>query len=81
MAVRICGEEFLLIMPDMQISGVALLLDRLQAPGGPSRLPASTFSAGVSAVCPDDCAETLFRRSDRALHMAKNRGRSRYVIV
>ncbi|MFH1813924.1 MAG: diguanylate cyclase [Pseudomonadota bacterium] len=81
-AARIGGEEFLLIMPELQISGVAMLLNRLQvAEPMPSRLPAYTFSAGVTAVRPDDCPETLFRRTDRALYTAKNRGRNRYVIV
>ena len=81
-AARIGGEEFLLILPDMPVSGVATLLNRLQAPEStPSELPAYTFSAGVTAVRPDDCPESLFRRTDKALYTAKNRGRNRYVIV
>ena len=81
-AARIGGEEFLLIMPDLPVSGVAMLLNRLQAPeSATSNLPAYTFSAGVTAARPDDSPETLFRRTDRALYAAKNHGRNRYVIV
>jgi diguanylate cyclase len=38
-----------------------------------------TFSAGITAVRPDDTQETLFARADALLYRAKNEGRDRAV--
>lgn len=80
---RYGGEEFLLLMPDMERDEAVRILDRLRAivadldwnafsPG--MRV---TFSAGVASLHDNDNADTILTRADNALYSAKAQGRNR----
>jgi diguanylate cyclase len=82
---RYGGEEFLLVLPDMDTERAVRALDRLRAiiadldwsafsPG--MRV---TISAGVAALKPEETPDTFLARADRALYAAKARGRNRIV--
>lgn len=84
---RIGGEEFLLLMPNTPIAGADQALQRLQddlraatgvADGG---LPRCAFSAGATLVMPGDHANSVFKRADQALYLAKARGRGQHALL
>jgi diguanylate cyclase (GGDEF)-like protein len=79
------GEEFVVVMPDVQGDEAQAVTTRLleayssmQLALGRRRLPRGSFSAGI-ALFPQHGAtlEQLLSRADRALYTAKNQGRSR----
>jgi two-component system cell cycle response regulator len=85
LACRFGGEEFLVIMPDTNMSRayqvgerlrVAIAADAFQVrPGLGIHM---TASVGIATLeCPEDTPETVFRREDSALFAAKRRGRNR----
>lgn len=78
---RIGGEEFALVLPDMETAGAALVAEKLrQAVAGErsETLPRMTVSVGVSTAMPEDkSVEDVLRRADVALHEAKRAGRNR----
>ncbi len=80
------GEEFVAVMPDIDVDGadavLCRLLDEYQTPPvldtGTRRLPSCSFSAGI-AIFPKHghTLEQLLSRADRALYRAKSLGRAR----
>lgn len=85
--VRYGGEEFLVILPDTDMQGARLVLDRLQDIVMKSpvihegRRIAVGFSAGVAQFRDEDNGATLVLRADRALQGAKRGGRSQVVLA
>jgi diguanylate cyclase (GGDEF)-like protein len=81
-AGRYGGEEFILLLPDTDKEGAVIVAEKLRQAiaalevAGVSR--AITATLGV-AVLPEDAAEPtlLLRVADRALYLAKSRGRNR----
>ena len=80
---RYGGEEFLLVLPDMDTDRAVCALDRLRAiiadldwsafsPG-----MKVTISAGVATLNPNETSDTFLARADNALYAAKARGRNR----
>ncbi|NOJ45632.1 GGDEF domain-containing protein [Bradyrhizobium archetypum] len=80
---RYGGEEFLLVLPDMDVDQAMQALDRLRAiiadldwsafsPG-----MKVTMSAGVAALNPNETSDTFLARADSALYAAKAQGRNR----
>jgi diguanylate cyclase len=80
---RYGGEEFLLVLPDMDTSSAVRALDRLRAiisdldwsafsPG-----MKVTISAGVATLKQNETPDTFLARADSALYAAKARGRNR----
>ncbi len=85
--VRYGGEEFLVILPDTDMQGARLVLDRLQDIVVKSpvihegRRISVGFSAGVAQFRNDDNGATLVLRADRALQSAKRGGRSQVALA
>jgi diguanylate cyclase (GGDEF)-like protein len=84
---RLGGEEFVLVLPGADADAARAMGERLRqgieamdvgalVPGGPV-----TTSVGVTVGLPGDSASDLLRRADRALYLAKARGRNRVEIV
>ena len=80
---RYGGEEFLLVLPDMDTDGALRALDRLRtiiadldwsafSPG-----MKVTISAGVATLKPNETSDTFLARADSALYAAKAQGRNR----
>ncbi len=80
---RYGGEEFLLVLPDMDTERAVRALDRLRAiiadldwsafaPG-----MKVTMSAGVATLNSNETSDTLLARADSALYAAKAQGRDR----
>jgi diguanylate cyclase (GGDEF)-like protein len=82
LAFRYGGEEFLLLLPDVDLTGAMAAAERVRAAateqpvGG---LPPFTLSGGVALCDPSDGRdpEPLLRRADAALYLAKRAGRDR----
>ncbi|MDR9437845.1 MAG: GGDEF domain-containing protein [Thiohalophilus sp.] len=72
---RFGGEEFVIVFPDTDIEQGRKVLERLLklVPFG------QTCSAGLVRREPGDTADTMMRRADKALYLAKDRGRDRIV--
>ena len=86
---RMGGEEFAILVPDVNVEGATNLAERLRDSIGGAQvryldkvLPGITISAGV-AVYPDDGedAATLLRRADKALYAAKDGGRNQVQVA
>jgi diguanylate cyclase (GGDEF)-like protein len=85
---RFGGEEFLLVMPSVELSQVPAIFERMrQATGSPqiAGLPTSlglSFSMGATAAkSEDESLDLVIKRADRALYLAKQNGRDRCQIA
>jgi diguanylate cyclase (GGDEF)-like protein len=84
---RYGGEEFLLVLPDTAEDVAARILDRLRRIIGDldwsafSQSMQVTISVGVAQLRPDETADGLLARADRALYKAKAEGRDRIAIA
>ncbi|MGS2742530.1 GGDEF domain-containing protein [Halomonas sp. LS-001] len=79
---RLGGEEFLLVMPGINLDDAFETLDRLRHKVNTKRFADErltvSFSAGVAQCqCDSEDAENLVKRADRALYQAKEGGRNR----
>jgi diguanylate cyclase (GGDEF)-like protein len=83
---RVGGEEFLALLPDTDLSGAALVAERIrkriaaiEVPSGHQRV---TVSLGATALEVEDLdAAMLLRRADNALYQAKEGGRDLVVSL
>jgi two-component system cell cycle response regulator len=88
LACRFGGEEFVVVMPDTDVSLAWTVAERLRksveaTPFEVSREPGTlsiTISIGIAgSERPGDTADALLRRADQALYRAKRDGRNRVV--
>ena len=81
---RLGGEEFLIVLPGVDLKTGEMLAERLREAIGEAR-PAGipiTISVGVSAASGEQVDyDTLFRAADAALYDAKRAGRNRVVAA
>jgi two-component system cell cycle response regulator len=86
--VRYGGEEFVIVMPDTQLTDARRIAERirLHVAGSPFRamsgdeLLSVTISIGVASSQPgEDDAQGLLKRADEALYEAKSSGRNRVI--
>ncbi len=85
LAARWGGEEFLLLLPQTDIPGASVLLERIRqaiaAAGlgcGPPSTPV-TATIGAAEIRPGDRLDDVIRRADEALYAGKAQGRNRVV--
>jgi len=90
LACRYGGEEFVVVMPDTDVTLAFTIAERLrksieQNPITISRAPGAlniTISIGIAgSEGPGDSAEALLHRADQALYSAKRAGRNRVVAA
>ncbi|CAD5371717.1 putative Diguanylate cyclase [Rubrivivax sp. A210] len=82
-AIRLGGEELLLVLPQTAIGAAMCIAERLREAvarldieGLPEHV---TASVGVAALTRGESAESLLRRADQAMYRAKAAGRNRVV--
>jgi two-component system cell cycle response regulator len=89
LAARMGGEEFVVVMPDTDVSAATMIAERLRhaiadepfaiGEGGPLNM---TVSIGVAASeGTGETSEKLLKRADDALYQAKRDGRNRVVTA
>lgn len=84
---RLGGEEFLLILPDLQPHDATTVLTRLcediAQPVSLGEQPVFryTVSIGLTLAHPDETADRVYARADRALYLAKQGGRNRVMAL
>lgn len=80
---RYGGEEFVVVLPGTSAQVGLRIAETLRAGiegigfRGQQQPVSITLSCGVTQVQPDDTANSVFERADRALYQAKRRGRNR----
>jgi diguanylate cyclase (GGDEF)-like protein len=84
LAFRYGGEEFLLLLPEVDLNEAIRVAERVRVEATEDRadgLPPITLSGGVALCDPGDGRdpEPLLRRADAALYLAKRAGRNRIV--
>jgi two-component system cell cycle response regulator len=87
LACRFGGEEFVVVMPDTDLSFAYMVAERLRqsvadAPfmvSATSKQVPVTISIGVASSSNGDTPDVLLKRADQALYRAKRDGRNRVV--
>jgi diguanylate cyclase (GGDEF)-like protein len=74
------GEEFLVLMPQSDLSGAKSMAEKLRQTVAQYHFEKAggiTASFGVTTLVPQDDSNSLLKRVDDALYLAKQRGRDR----
>ena len=87
---RLGGEEFAILLPDTDLAGALVVAERVRAAVAATEVQSGevpsaqvaapirvTISLGVAERRGDESIETLLKRADRALYVAKDQGRDR----
>jgi len=81
------GEEFLLLLPGTTLDDAAIVLEHLRSTVAAGRFDAIapalkvTFSAGLIEARAGEAQHEAIDRADRALYLAKQRGRNRIEVA
>jgi diguanylate cyclase (GGDEF)-like protein len=87
MVFRYGGEEFLILLSNTNREAAAMVGERLRVAAqtedylADGRRVALTISLGCSTLLPGESAESLLRRADNALYVAKREGRNRLTMA
>lgn len=79
------GEEFIILLPETDLTQACQIAERLRASIAQKPVITSqaelaiTISCGVAQLKDNDDLETLILRADRALYLAKGKGRNRVI--
>jgi two-component system, cell cycle response regulator len=87
LACRYGGEEFVVVMPETDLTVATMVAERLRRRIATEPFPVQdgartievTISVGISALGRNDTAATILKRADAALYRAKRDGRNRVV--
>lgn len=85
-AYRYGGEEFLVCLPDTDLTQAGAIAERLRTEIARERIPTDvgmvgvTVSGGVAPLSESATAEEAIARADRALYAAKGAGRNRVAV-
>lgn len=82
--IRWGGEEFLLIVENVNLSALEAIAQRLKTAIYSlqiENIERISASFGVSVISPFDTVDTLFDRIDKAMYMAKDKGRNQIVSL
>lgn len=83
MFVRYGGEEFIVVCPETDMAGAAVLADKVRSVierHSFAEATRVTISAGVSQFESDDSIEDVIKRADTCMYKAKESGRNRVVV-
>jgi diguanylate cyclase (GGDEF)-like protein len=76
------GEELVVLLPEIKVAGATGLAGRLRdSVHGAGLAGGVTVSFGVAQWRPDETADELFARADKALYRAKDLGRDRIEVA
>jgi len=78
------GEEFVILAPETDINGLKMLAEKLRKAienHNFEKVKKVTASFGLTEAIPEDTTDTVVRRADEALYLAKEKGRNRVEIV
>jgi diguanylate cyclase (GGDEF)-like protein len=84
---RFGGEEFLVILPAMGGEGALIAAERMRASvedaviALPGRSIQIAVSIGIAVYAPEDDADRILARADKALYAAKHGGRNRVELA
>ena len=85
LACRYGGEEFVVVMPDTDMTVAAMVAERLRRriASEPFKIAQGdksvTISIGIAALGAEDTPAQVLKRADQALYRAKHEGRNRVV--
>jgi diguanylate cyclase (GGDEF)-like protein len=83
-AGRYGGEEFIVILPNIDTDGAVIVAERLRLAIQEIRIESSDIevsaSFGVSCYAENDDTEFLVNRADLALYKSKRNGRNRVTV-
>lgn len=77
------GEEFLAVLPNLTLNEAEVISENFRARVERETHPPKgklTVSLGLAMLMPDESSESLLRRADRALMLAKQNGRNKMYI-
>jgi diguanylate cyclase (GGDEF)-like protein len=82
-AVRFGGEEFVVVLADIDVYSAKAIAERIRASIAQtsSGLPDVTASVGVALRSPGESCDSLVGRADEALYCAKEGGRDRVAVA
>jgi diguanylate cyclase (GGDEF)-like protein len=83
LAVRLGGDEFLILLPECTVAQVQHVLGRLcnMRIDLDGQMTLFTFSAGWSVYAPGELPEEVMERADAALYVSKRAGKKNSVMV
>ena len=89
-AARVGGEEFALLLPTGNLQQAQAMAETMRASVAAGRIRRGdgeqdikrvTISLGVTQMSAGECAETFFKRADRALYASKHTGRNCVTVL